>query len=54
MQINKDNIHENRHRVDHDYKVGDNVILTKHTAYKYETPYMGPFVVTCCWENGTV
>ena len=24
----KDNIHKNRHRVDHKYKVGDNVILT--------------------------
>ena len=34
-QINKDNIRKNRHRVDHHYKVGDNVMLTKHTAYKY-------------------
>ena len=30
-QINKDNYRESRHIVDHDYKVGDNVILTKHT-----------------------
>ena len=29
-QINKDNIRENRLRVDYDYKVGYNVILTKH------------------------
>ena len=33
-QINKDNIRKNIERVDHDYKVGDNVILTKNTAYK--------------------
>ena len=33
-QINKDNTQKNRHRVDHDYKVGDEVMLTKHTAYK--------------------
>ena len=53
-QINKDNILENRDRVDHDYKVGDNFMLTKHTAYKYETPYMGPFVITQCFTNGMV
>ena len=35
MQINKDNTLENGHRVDYDYKVGDNYIITKHTAYKY-------------------
>ena len=54
MQINKDNICKNRHKVDHNYKVVDNVILTKHTGYKYETPYMGPFVITQCFANGTV
>ena len=32
MKINKDIIRENRHRVDDEYKVGDNVILTEHTA----------------------
>ena len=54
-QINKDNICENRHRVDHQYKVGDKVILTKHTVYKYETPYTGPFVIAQFFTtNGTV
>ena len=33
-QINKDNIRENKHRVDHYYKVGDNVMIHNHTAYK--------------------
>ena len=33
--MNKDNIRENRHKVDYDHKVGNNVILAKHTAYKY-------------------
>ena len=41
-QINKYNILENRHGVEYDYKVGDNAMLTKHTEYKYETPYKGP------------
>ena len=52
-QINKCNIRENKHIVDHEYKVGDNVMVTKHTAYKYETPYKGPVVITQCFTNGT-
>ena len=35
-------------------KVGDNVMLTNHTEYKYETPYRGPFVITQCFTNGMV
>ena len=27
---------------------------TNHTAYKYETPYKGPFVITQCFINGAV
>ena len=54
MQINKYNIRENRQRLYHDYKVRDNVILTKHTVYKYETPYTGPFFITQYFTNITV
>ena len=46
MQINKDNICKNNKRVDHDYKVGDKAMLTNNAAYKYETAYKGPFVIT--------
>ena len=53
-QINKDNIRENIHRVDHDYKVRDNTMITKHTAYKYEKPYTVPFVIPQCFTNGMV
>ena len=45
---------KNGHKVDHDYKVRDNVMLTNHTAYKYETPYKGPFVITQCFIIGIV
>ena len=31
-KINKDNARENKHRVEYDYKVGDKVMLTNHTA----------------------
>ena len=34
-QISKDNIRKNRHRVYHDYIVGDNFMFNNHTAYKY-------------------
>ena len=53
-QIIRDITRENEHRVDYDYKVGDKFILTNHTAYKYEMPYKGPFVMTQCFTNGTV
>ena len=44
-QINKDKVHQNRLRVEFDYEVIYNIMLTNHTAYKNETPYKGPFVV---------
>ena len=54
MKINRDNAQENKHRADHDYKVGDKVTLSNHTAYIYENIYKGPFVITQCFTNGTV
>ena len=48
MQINKGKI------VDHDYKVGDKVMLTNNASFKYETQYNGPFLIMQCWNNGTV
>ena len=53
-QINKYNIRKNIHRFDYDYKVEDKVMLAYHTAYKYETLYTGPFLITQCFTNGTV
>ena len=44
--IDKDSICENIKRVDHDYKGRYKVMLSNHTAYKYETSYKGPFVIT--------
>ena len=29
-------------------------MVTNHTAYKYETPYKGPVVITQCFTNGRV
>ena len=54
MQINKYDIRKNIKRFDHGFKVGDKVTLTNNAAYKYESPYNRPFVITQCWTNGTV
>ena len=54
MQKNIDSTLENKHRFEYDYKVGDKVMLTKHTAYKYKTPYKGAFMITWCFTNDTV
>ena len=29
-------------------------MINHHAAYKYETPYKGPFLITQCCTNGTV
>ena len=52
-QINRYNTRQNKHRVYYEYKFGDKVILNNHTAYKYETPYKVPFVITQCFANVT-
>ena len=54
MKTNKDTIRENKHIFYHKYKARNNFMITKHTAYNYETPYMGPFLITQCFINGTV
>ena len=53
-QNKKDSIRKNKHRVDQDYKVRYKVIITKHTAYKYETSYMVPFMIKWCFINNTI
>ena len=53
-QMNKDNKRKNNKRFHHDYKIGDKFMLTNNAAYKYETPYNGPFVINQCWSNDAV
>ena len=53
-KINKYNIQKNDKSIDHDYKFGYELILNNNVAYKYETPYKGPFVVEQFWTNVTV
>ena len=43
-QINKDNIHKDINRVDHDYNVGDKFMINNNAAYNHETPFKGDFL----------
>ena len=52
--IKKNNLQENTKRIPHDYKVGDQVLLSKGTENKYETPYSGPHTILQVFNNGTV
>ena len=53
-QINEENIRENIKRFDHEYKVGDKLMVNKNAAIRYETSYKGPFVITQFWTNDKV
>ena len=50
----KNDIRENRHGFEYDYKFGDNVIINNHTVYKYETQYKVPFAIKRFFTNGMV
>ena len=53
-QIDNDVIRENDNIIYHDYRVGDKVMTLTKSAYKYETPYRGPYKIVQTWKNGTV
>ena len=52
--MTKNNIRENRHGFDYDYKFLDNVIINKHTVYKYETQYKVLFAIKRFFTNEMV
>ena len=41
--IEKCVIRENSTRTDHDYNIRDKVMVGRNQAYKYETPFQGPY-----------
>ena len=53
--IIKSNTKENKKRIQHEYKVGDKVLLTKPGILrKMLTPYSGPYEVQQIFTNGTL
>jgi hypothetical protein len=54
-QILKDNLRENKGRIDHQYSVGDKVYLhPTGIQRKLETQKKGPYRITHVYTNGTV
>ena len=53
-QVEKYIIRENSTRIDYDYNIGDKVMVRRNQAYKYETPFQGPYEIIQMWKNGTV
>lgn len=54
LLIDKNNARENAKRVDHDYAVGDRVLIYSPNPNKMEQPREGPYPVTQVHTNGTV
>ena len=56
LQINKDNIRENKNRLDHSYSIGDRVLVLDPISKtrKLERPTDGPFIVTRTHDNGKI
>ena len=54
MQLEKGLIHKNSTRIDYDYRVGDKVMVRRNKAYKYKTPFQGPYEIVQMWTNGTI
>jgi hypothetical protein len=52
--IQYNNKRENNKRIQHKYKVGDQVLMRNKLARKLELPYKGPFNVTDVFRNGTI
>ena len=53
--INQSNVQENSKRIDHDYQVGDKVLLEKPGIIRKMTqPRTGPFEIIKVHTNGTV
>ena len=54
VQTEKDVIHENTTIIDYNKKVGDKVTTRNKSAYKYKTPFKGPYGIFQTWTNGTI
>jgi len=52
--INKNNQRENAKRHEHDYAVGDKVLINVADHHKMERPRVGPYTIVRTHTNGTV
>ena len=54
LRINHNNKRENMRRNNHQYKIGDKILVKRKKNSKQELEFMGPFPITKINENGTV
>ena len=53
-RINSNNKQENKSRIHHTYKVGDQILLRARKYSKHDQEYEGPYPLTKVGKNGTV
>ena len=53
LRINHNNKWENMRRNNHQYKVGDKILVKHKKNSKQELEFMGPFPITQINDNGT-
>jgi hypothetical protein len=54
LKIDKNNKLENAKHVDHQYQIGDEILLQRKRRSKHKQEYEGPFELTAINYNGTV
>ena len=54
LLINHNNMRENMRRNNHQYKVGDKILIKRKKNSKHKLEFMGPFPITQINDNGTV
>ena len=54
LRINHNNKRENMRRNNHQYKVGDKILVKRKKHSKHELEFMGPIPITQINNNGTV
>ena len=54
LRINQNNMWENMRRNNHQYKVGEKILVKRKKNSKHELEFMGPFPITKIHDNGTV
>ena len=54
LRINHNNKRENTWQNNHQYRVGDKILVKRMKNYKHELEFMVPFPITQINDNGTV
>ena len=54
LRINHNNMRENMRRNNHQYKVGDKILVKRKKNSKHELQFMGSFPITQINDNGAV